>query len=87
MYTNIHVVKDHCSELQNLLLIAHIDEQLQVDVIYDTFGLIITPIYGVNDHICHNRASIGLKKTRGLVSVTLECDAIGVINRDAPVCF
>ena len=44
MYTNIHVVKDHCSELQNLLLIAHIDEQLQVDVIYDTYGLIITLI-------------------------------------------
>ena len=84
----MYVVKDHCSQLQNLLLIAHIDEQQQVDVTYDTYGLIITSIYGVNDHICHNRASIGLKKKQGgLVSVTLECDAIGVINRDAPVCF
>ena len=30
--------------IQNLLLITHIDEQQQVDVIYDTYGLIITPI-------------------------------------------
>ena len=63
--TNMYVVKDHCPQLQNLLLIAHIDEQQQVDVIYDTYGLIITPIYGVNDHICHNRASIGLRKKQG----------------------
>ena len=42
--TNMYVVKDHCSQLQNLLLITHIDEQQQVDVIYDTYGLIITPI-------------------------------------------